>query len=250
VKQGEVIVIMAETKQRACRAEDKSKCRFHRSEVFAEDATTMYAETSYSKVSPTVGAYVKALAEKAFERLNEEMQNKDVGLDDAPQFRNRILSVMRQVHDEVPASGNTRSNFSPARLAEAGYFQFQRTVKSDRSKSDVNVLEADNVAPFDRSAAAMISKEGKWVTPFDDGFYGSWAHAMGTNHIRKCGPSFVGVPVEDEWDFFAGTFADLEDGIEHGMKAEVECNCGALKGEMRVTGDFTDLTRKLVNEYS
>jgi hypothetical protein len=244
---------MTETKERACRAADKAKCRHHRYQAFAEDATQMYVESSYSKPSPNVTAYVQALAEKTFSVLNDRMQkeNEEADLDDAPRFKSRVLKIMAEVSSEVEGSGNTRSHFSPARLADAAYYQFQRTAKSDRPKSEMNVLTSPDAKPFDRSAAAMIQKEGHLVTPFHDGYYGGREDHMATNHFRQCGSSFAGVPEEDEWDSFAGTFNDdPEAGIDHGMKADVECKCGAVKGEMRVMGNFSDLTRKLVNEYS
>jgi len=241
---------MTETKERACRAADKANCRHHRYQAFAADATEMYAESSYSKPTANVTAYVQALAEKTFSVLNDKIKNGDIDLDDAPRFKRQAIDTMQEVAGEVEGSGNTRSKFSPARLADAAYYQFQRTVKSNRPKSEVNVLTSPDAKPFDRSAAAMIQKEGQLVTPFHDGYYGGRDDHMATNHFRRCGSSFVGVPEEDEWDNFAGTFADYDDGLEHGMKADVECKCGAAKGEMRVMGNFSDLTRKLVNEYS
>jgi hypothetical protein len=238
---------MTETQERPCRAKKPAECRFHRSDVFAKDAVEMYILAGHSEVDVETEAHLRVVAERVFAGLNHDLLEGRIDVEYVEGFRSTVSPLFEVTSWGIDTQQNGK--FASGRLANAAYYQFQRTVKSDRPESEVNVLTSDDTTPFNRSAAAMLQKEGGWVTPFDDGFYGGWEDEMGTSHLQKCGASYMSEPVEDQWEFFAGTFAD-SNNIQHGMSAQVECNCGALKGEVRVMGNLSKLIRKLVNTYS
>jgi hypothetical protein len=240
-------MIMTKTQDLPCDANTSAECIFHRADVFANDAVDMYVYASPSAVLPETETHIRTVAARVFEDVNDDLLEERIDLDDSSRF-------MRQVADRADNASwaldsRAGANFASGRLAHAAYYQFQRTIKSEQLESETNVLTSKDVKPFDRSAAEMLKQEGGWVTPFSDGFYGGWEDEMGTHHLRDCGLSYMSIPEEDSWEFFAGTFADEHDR-QHGLSAEAECNCGALKGEVRVMGKFSKLTRRLVNNYS
>jgi len=242
---------------RVCRAADPATCRYHRSGVFAKDAVEMYFDghefwSSEGRAKAVaVKTDVLTFAEEFSSRISEGLSDGSLKLDDR-----RFVAKASALADASMRALAQRGSVSNAFFGDVAYgalvrpvlYQFNRL--SPSVKVDDNVFDAESdVTPFDRSAGSMLAAKGGWVNQWDDGYYGSWKDDVATAHFQKCGPAVVRPPEEDSWESFAGTFAD-DANHNHGMTAEAECNCGALKGKLRVEGNFTDLTRSLVNDYA
>ena len=251
---------MASQTTKRCTSANPATCRYHRAGFFANSAVKMYFDTIASatwnvegrtklskELRPQLEAYASLLATEMDEKL------KSGELDPEDRSYSRQVStlgekVIEKVQTENPVSSKKFSELHSYvyTLADCLKDQFNRANPTVQSKP--NALTDENVSPFDRSAANMLVAEGSWVDKGSE-YYGSWKDERRTLHYRKCGPAYVSVPHEDSWETFSGTFASFDD-TDHGMTADTACNCGALKGSVRVEGSFTDLTRNLVNNYT
>lgn len=242
---------------KVCRAADPSTCRFHRAGVFAKSAADMFFDghefwSSESKDKDlAVKADVLTFCEEFASQVNDGLADKSLVLG-SRRFESQVGSLadatLRKVASEGSVSNAFFNDVASGALIRPVLYQFNRLSSSPVVEDNV-FDSASEVSHFDRSAGAMLAAEGGWVNPWNDGYYGSWEDKVATAHFRKCGPAFVRPPDEDSWESFAGTFADSP-ATNHGMCAEAECNCGALKGRLRVSGNLTDLTRSLVNNYA
>lgn len=245
---------------RACRANDPSSCRYHRTLSYVGDAVRMtelaYTSSYWRSRSESSAAFEKiresitSITKEAITEVNEKVNSGEVTVNGRGRdFQYAIKEALDKASRSATVPREFYSDFAIGHLEKPIFYQFQRSVKSPE-RHGVNVLDATAEAePFDQAAGLMLQEKGQWVNPTGDGYYGSWADETGTAHFKDCGPAYIGKPEEDSWSTFAGTFVDHSD-TEHGMGADAECNCGALKGRVRIQDNFTDLTRSLVNDYA
>jgi hypothetical protein len=247
-------IVMTYVSSEKCEAKDRGKCRFHRSGAFAETAVSMYmdANSGYDKkvqerlvsLKPVLLEY----SDRLYKKIESGIKDKTFVLNNSRVAR-PLIRLNDKVLEEMKNDGIARNErFDLRELASFVLMQTNRVNRVNRAK-EVNVFgENSKASTFDKSAGHYLAEKGGFVDPYSDNYYGSWEKRGVAEHIKSCGIAFMGTPQEDTWHQFAGTFAD--DDRSHGMSAEVECNCGTATGKLRIEGEFTDITRELVNTYS